>query len=139
MNIERLPLDIVDAHENFGFQPEQGADHRGRDAMLARASLRDQAALAHPLGEEALRQHLVGLVRAAVEQILALQIQAAMADIGAARERGGPTGIGRQQRLQFGDECRILLGIEERALQLLERGQQDFGYIAAAEFPEPSI
>ena len=75
-DVELLPLDIVGAHVDAGLEPEQGAGHRGGDAVLAGAGLGDQPGLAHPPREQGLAEHLVGLVGAAVEQILALQIDA---------------------------------------------------------------
>ena len=102
--------------------------------MLAGAGLGDQPGLAHPLGEQGLAEHLVGLVRAAVEQILALQIDArlARAEVAAAGQRRRPAGIVEQQLGELGLERRILLRVEERRLELLERRHQDFGHIGAA-------
>ena len=139
VDVERLPLDIVGAHVDFGLESEQGADHCRGDPMLAGPGLGDQAGLAHALGEQALGQHLVGFVRAAVEQILALQIDSAMPEIAAARERGRPPRIGCEERVEFGTESGILFRVEERGLELLERGQEDFGNVAAAEAAKAAI
>ena len=43
-DVELLPLDIVRAHVDQCLEPEQRADDRGGDAMLAGAGLGDQAA-----------------------------------------------------------------------------------------------
>ena len=139
VDVQRLPLDVVSAHVDFGLQPEQGADHRGRHAMLARARFRDQALLAHPLGEQALRQHLVGLVRAAVQQVLALEVQPSAAEVRATRQWRWPPRIFAQKRIKLGAERSIFLRVEKRAFQLLERRQQDFRDIAAPEFAKSSV
>ena len=94
------------AHVDPGLEPEQGAGERGRDAVLAGAGLGDQPGLAHALGKQGLGEHLVGLVRAAVEQVLALEVDLRLpaAEVAAAGQRGRPAGIGRQQAGQLGVE-----------------------------------
>src|SRR3546814_4700883 len=69
-----LPLDILRAHVDARLEAEQRADDRRRDAVLARPRLGDESGLAHLPGEQGLAQHLIGLVRAAMEQLLALAI-----------------------------------------------------------------
>ena len=71
-NVELLPSGVVGAHVDDGLKPEKRAGHRGRDSVLAGAGLGDQAGFAHALRQQALSKHLVGLVRPAVEQVLAL-------------------------------------------------------------------
>ena len=140
-HVERLPLDIVRAHVDLGLEPEQCPRQRGRDAVLPRPGFGDQLGLAHALGEQSLRQHLVGLVRPAVKQILALQVdlRAARPQVAAQGQRGRSPRIGRQQPRQFGVEGVIVLGIEECRLELLQCGDEDFGDISPAIAPEAAV
>ena len=62
-------------------RPEQRADSRGRDTMLTRARLRDDAPLAHARGEQALAERVVDFVRAGVKQIFALKKNARAAGV----------------------------------------------------------
>ena len=78
-------------------------------------------------------------MRAAVEQILALEIEPAVAEVAAAGERSRAAGVGREQVVELGSEGRVLFGVEERGLKLFERGQQDFGDVAAAEAAETAV
>ncbi len=50
--------------------------------MLAGAGLGDNFGFTHPFGQQGLAQHLVGFVRAAVQQIFAFQIQGGAGAIG---------------------------------------------------------
>src|SRR6185437_8306802 len=74
----------------------------------------------------------------AVEQVFALQIDIA-GQIAAAGERRGPPRIAREKRIQLGRKRGVLLRVEERRLELLERGNQDFRHIAAAEAAEAAV
>ncbi len=68
--------------------------------------------LAHPLGQQRLTQHLVGLVGATVQQVFTLQIEAGLGALGQVAgqgERGRATGILGQQGLKLGDKGRIIL------------------------------
>ena len=74
IHIQRLPLAIHRAHVDDALQPEHGGDRGRGDAVLARAGLGDDARLAHAPGQQDLADGVVDLVRAGVEQILALEI-----------------------------------------------------------------
>ena len=52
-DVERLPLHVVRAHVDVALEAEERAGRRGGDAVLPRAGLGDDAALAHPLGRAA--------------------------------------------------------------------------------------
>ena len=78
-------------------------------------------------------------MRAAVEQILALQIDVAAGEIAAAGERRRPAGIVGEQAVELGLERGIVLRIEESGLELLERGDEDFGDVSAAEAAEAAV
>jgi hypothetical protein len=115
-DVQLLALDVVRAHVDAGLEAEQRPGHGGGDAMLPGAGFGDQAALAHTLCQQALGQHLVGLVRAAVEQILTLQVNARLArpKVAAACERRWPPGISSEQPVELGLEARIVPGRQER-------------------------
>ncbi len=59
-------LDVLGAHVHDAVEAEEGAGRRGRDAVLACAGLRDDAALAHPAREQRLCEDRVDLVGAGV-------------------------------------------------------------------------
>ena len=94
--------------------------------MLAGAGLGDQPGLAHALGEQALAEHLVGLVRAAVEQVLALQIDVAR-QVAASGQRRRPAGIIGEQAVELGCESRVLLRVEEAASSCSSAGTRISG------------
>ncbi len=71
VDVDALPLDIGDAHEDFGLHPEQGADHSSGQAVLSGAGLGDQFGFAHIFRQKTLAQRIVNFVRAAVQQVFA--------------------------------------------------------------------
>ncbi len=75
-DVQPLPPHVLLAHVDHALHAEQGADGRGGDAVLAGAGLGDDALLAHPAGEQHLPEAVVDLVRAGVQQVLALQVNA---------------------------------------------------------------
>ena len=137
-DVELLPRDVLGAHVDDGFEPEQRADDRGRDAVLAGARLGDQPGLAHALRKQPLPEHLVGLVRAAVEEVLALEIEIPR-QVAAPGERGRPAGVIGEKAVQLGGEVRVVLRVEERRLELLECRHEDLGHIAAPEAAEAAV
>ena len=58
---------------------EEGRNRRRRNTMLACARLRDDAFLAHALGEERLPECVIDLMRARMQQILTLEIDIRLA------------------------------------------------------------
>jgi len=106
--------------------------------VLAGAGLGDEAGLAHAPRQQPLPEHLVGLVRAAVEQVLALQLDVA-GEVAAAGERGRAARVVGEQAAQLRTERGIILSIEERRLELLERGDKDLGDEASAEPSEAAV
>ena len=79
-DVQRLPLHVLGAHVDVAVEPEQRADRRRRDAVLAGAGLGDDAPLAHALREERLPERVVDLVRAGVREVLALEEDARAAE-----------------------------------------------------------
>ena len=74
LDVRRLAADVLGAHVDDAFEPEQRAGGRGGDAVLARPGLGDDPLLAHPLGEQGLPERVVDLVGAGVGEVLALQV-----------------------------------------------------------------
>ncbi len=80
VDVERLPADVLHAHEHGALQVHERGGRRRRDAVLAGARLGDHALLAHALGEQALPDGVVDLVRAGVAQVLALEVDRPKSD-----------------------------------------------------------
>ena len=74
LDVGLLAAHVLGAHVDDALDAEQRAGGRGRDAVLAGAGLGDDPRLAHPAGEQALAERVVDLVRAGVEQVLALEV-----------------------------------------------------------------
>src|SRR6185295_4956886 len=79
-NVEALAEHVLFAHVDHAFESEQRAHRGGRDAVLTRARLGDDALLAHAAGEQRLTQTVVDLVRSGVEQVLALEVNSRAAE-----------------------------------------------------------
>ena len=73
LDVRVLPAHVLGAHVDDALEPEAGAHGRGRDAVLARAGLRDDAPLAEPDASRACPTRVVDLVRAGVAEVLALE------------------------------------------------------------------
>ena len=102
-----LALHVAPAHVDAGAQAEEGPGHGRGHAVLPGPGLGDEAGLAGPPGQQGLGQDLVGLVGAAVHQVLALQEEArpgAPRQAAALVDRGGAAGVVRQQGAQLGLE-----------------------------------
>ena len=82
-HVRLLPLDVALAHVDDALQAEARRHRRGRDAVLAGAGLGDDAALAHAPGEQDLADRVVDLVRAGVGELVALEVDARAAELGA--------------------------------------------------------
>ncbi len=129
-DVRLLPAHVFRAHVNDAFQTEQRADSRGRDAVLTRAGLGDDAALAHALGEQALAERVVDLVRAGVEQVFAFQKNARAARVfrqarGEA-ERRRPTGVIALEFVEPGFETAVAQRGAEFLREFFERRDQCF-------------
>lgn len=68
------------AHVNFTFQPEIGGGGCERDAVLPCPGFGDQPLLAHEFGQQPLPHAVVELMSTGMVQILALQVNLAVAD-----------------------------------------------------------
>ena len=77
LDVRRLAAHVLGAHVDDALEPEARADGGRRDAVLAGARLGDDPVLAEPLREHRLPERVVQLVGACVQQVLALQVDAA--------------------------------------------------------------
>ena len=75
LDVRALPAHVLGAHVDDAFEPEAGADGRGRDAVLAGAGLGDDPLLAEPAREHGLSERVVQLVRAGVQEVFALEVE----------------------------------------------------------------
>ena len=105
-NVERLARHVFRAHVDDAFEAEMRGDGGGGDAVLACAGFRDDARLAHFYGEQALADGVIDFVRAGVEQVFALEVDARAAEMRSeARsklQRRGAAGEIFQQIGEFG-------------------------------------
>ena len=105
-DIEALPPHVLFAHVDHAFEAEQRADRGGGHAVLSRAGLGDDAALAHAAGEQRLSQAVIDLVRAGVQQVFALEPDARAAQsfgqVFGEVERRGAAGVIVQQVGELG-------------------------------------
>jgi hypothetical protein len=72
VDVRRLPADVLGAHVDDAFEPQERAGGGGGDAVLARPGLGDDPLLPHPLRQQRLAERVVDLVGAGVGEILAL-------------------------------------------------------------------
>ena len=142
VDVELLAAHVLFAHVDDAVEAEERADGGGGDAVLARAGFRDDAFLAHAHGEERLAEAVVDFVRAGVEQVFALEVNLCAAEgFGEARgevERRGAAGVVAQQQVELQVEIGIGLGLGVGVLQLVERGDERLGNVAAAVGAETS-
>ena len=80
-DVERLARHVFGAHVDDAFEAEMRGDGGGGDAVLAGAGFGDDAGLAHFDGEQALADGVVDFVRAGVEEIFALEVDARAAEM----------------------------------------------------------
>jgi len=135
-HVERLPRHVFRAHVNDAFQAEMRGHGSGSDAVLPRTRFRDDAWLAHFHGEQTLANRVVDLVRASVQQILALEIDARATKFfrepRSKLQRRRAAGEILQEILEVSLKRWIRLRRFIGALQLEQRHHQCFGNVAAA-------
>src|SRR6266550_5474880 len=141
-DVEGLARHVFRAHVDDALEAEMRGDGGGSDAVLARASFRDNARLAHLHGQQALADGVIDFMRAGVEQIFALQINAWSAEFfGEARSALQRCWAARkifhkivEASLKQGIRLRSFI----RTFELKERHHQRFGNVAAAVGAESS-
>src|SRR5712692_910361 len=103
--------------------------------MLPGAGLRDDPRFAHPRGEHALTDAVVDFVRAGVQQVFALEVNARPAEVrgepGGKLQGRGPPGEVAQQAVNLPAEGRVIASGNVCGLELLEGTHQSLGHIAA--------
>ena len=104
-DVEPLALHVLGAHVDGAGEAEQRGDRRRGDAVLPRAGFRDHALLAHAHGEQTLAEAVVDFVRAGVQQVFALDVDARAAELfGQPRgelQRRGPPGKVVEQLIEL--------------------------------------
>src|SRR2546426_6843023 len=74
IDVELLPLHVLLSHVDLCSKSKGGACHRRGHSVLACSRLRNDSRLSHPFREQCLAQGVVDLVRSAVEEVLAFEI-----------------------------------------------------------------
>ncbi len=141
-NVERLARHVFGAHVDDAFEAEMRGDGGAGDAVLAGAGFRDDARLVHFYGEQALADGVVDFVRAGVEQVFALEVDARAAEmfreaLGELQRRRAADEI-FQEVLELRLECWVGFGELVGALEFEERDHEGFGDVAAAVGAEAS-
>ncbi len=135
-DVERLALHVFGAHVDDAFEAKMRGDSGRGDAVLARASFRDDARLLHLRSEQALADGVVDFVRAGVEKVFALEVNARAAKMlgkafGKLQWRGTACEI-FQQIVEACLERGVGLGLFVDAFEFEQRHHERFRDIAAA-------
>jgi hypothetical protein len=133
LDVRPLPAHVLGPHVDDALETEACA-HRGRgDTVLPRAGLGDDPPLPEPPREHGLAERVVQLVRARVEQVLALQVEPL---VGSEALRAGegrrPAGVAAAELVELRAEALV----RERGLphgrELVERRHERLGDVATA-------
>ena len=139
-DVEGLAADVFFAHVDDAVEAEVGAGGGGGDAVLAGAGFGDDALLAHAQGEQGLAEGVVDFVGAGVVEVFALE-----PDLRSAALVGKAAGVveGRrasdvvlEERSELGLKLRVFAGFVVFDGELVERADERFGHVAAAEWAE---
>src|SRR3970282_2949662 len=113
------------------------------DAVLPGAGFGDDPSLAHPPGEEDLTHRVVELVRAGVEEVCPLEIDARppkqTGETVGLIQRRGPPAVPAEVAVEFGLEHLIRRRALVGRLELLQRGDQRLRDEAPAVLPEAPL
>ena len=141
-DVERLARHVDLAHVDDALHAEEGGGGGGGDAVLAGAGLGHEPGLAHALGEQGLAEDVVDLVAAGVVEVLPLEEDPAP-ELGteplALGEDRRPAGVVAEQVVELAAERRVGPRLAEGDLELLARGHQRLGDVAAAEPAEATV
>ncbi len=139
-HVGALALDVDLAHVDGAVEAEFGRHGRGGHAVLSGTGLRDHAFFAHAAHEQALAHHVVGLVRARVVQVLALDENLRAAEVAGQvlgeGERRRPARVFAHEGFILAPECRVGLRLGEGRLEVAKGRHKDFGQVGAAEIAE---
>ena len=139
LHIGPLADRVLDAHVDHALHAEQRTDGRRRHAVLSRAGLGDDPALAHAPCQQHLAQRVVELVRPGVVEVLALEVDrpaGALGEPAGPVEGRGATGEVAQQPVELAAVGGILAGAQPCLLELRERGHQCLGHELPAVLAE---
>ena len=141
-HIQRLTTGIDLPHVDTAFQAEHRTYRGGCHAMLAGTGLGDDAGLAHALDQQRLAERIVDLMRTSVVEILALE-EHSRRDAGLLLKQFGearslcqwafPADVALLQRHELLVEFRVGLGFLVYTFKLIQRGNQRFRHVSAAE------
>ena len=110
--------------------------------MLTGSGFGDDFRFTHPLRQQRLPQHLVSFMRAAVQQIFALQIQRGVrpgCNVLAFGQRGWTPGIVFQQVVELSLKFRIFLRTDKSFFQLAQSRHQDLWHVHAAKLTKIGV
>ena len=131
-----LALAIHRAHVDDAFQTEHSGDGGGGDAVLARASLGNNARFAHALRQKNLAHCIVDLVRAGVVEVFTLEINFRAAEFARQAfgkvERRGTADKFLEVIGKLALEFRVMLRAEIFGLKLLQWMHQRLGHVTSA-------
>src|SRR5439155_736969 len=126
-------------HVHRARQPQPCAGRGAGDAVLSGAGLSNDAPGAEPLREQRLADRVVDLVRTGVRQVLALEPQLRAPGRRQARRERERRGAAHPARELFGElrlKVALMQVLAHTPLEALERGDQRFRNVTAAERAE---
>ncbi len=134
LDIRMLATHVLGTHVDDALEPEARAHRCGRDTVLSRSRLGDDAPLAEARRKQDLPQRVVDLVRAGVVQVLALEHDAAAPrceTLGLVQRRRAPDVV-LAERVELVAKGRVGSCVRPSPVELVERRDQRLGDVAAA-------
>src|SRR5918999_1854625 len=135
LHVRPLAPHVLGAHADDALEPEQRARRRRRHAVLAGAGLGDDPRLAHALGQQRLAERVVDLVRAGVEQVLALEVDRVSGGLReplGVVERGRAAGEVSEEGGELGAEPLVGARLDPGGLKFGQGRHQRLGDVLAA-------
>ena len=135
-HVGSLALDVDSTHVHEAGQSQTRRGGGARHTVLSGAGFRDDALGAKAFRKQRLPQRVVDLVSAGMREVLALQPyfgSPALAQRRCERQRRGTADPGLQFMVELGLKVRAVQVAVDACLQAIERGNQCFGNITAAE------
>ena len=127
LEVRPLAAHVLRAHVDDALQPEAGAHRRGRNPVLAGAGFGNDSALAQPEREQGLTKRVVELVRAGVQKVFTLEVEALPgSEALGRRERRRPAGVAAPELVQLCLVRRIGPGRMPAGIELVQRWDQRF-------------
>ena len=140
VDIRCLALHVPGAHVDHAIEIHECAREGGRSAVLAGASLCDDALLPHFLSQQGLADHLVGLVSAAVNKIFPFEkdprVIVALGEVSRLSQWRRAAKVVAEQSAVFGHELLVVPRVDESLLKLVEGRQKRFSDELSAKFTE---